>query len=157
MHEYNSDLPRFGRSISFGEGGHSEGVIGPGWSFQEGYGRWMIGGFSVLALPMPAGSNAADFILMLRVAPYTANGQIDCQRCTVVCGAEVVAEVNLAPWRWHRWIGFRISAEAVVSEKLAIIFVHPDAGSPQKFGIAPDSRELAIGVHEAVLLPVTRG
>jgi hypothetical protein len=155
-HQYNSDLPRFGRSISFCEGGHSEGVIGPGWSFQEEYGRWMIGGFSVLALPMPTGSNAADFILMLRVAPFTANGQIDCQRCTVVCGAEVVAEVNLAAAPRPRWIGFRISAEAVVSEKLAIIFVHPDAASPQKFGISPDSRELAIGVHEAVLLPVTQ-
>ncbi len=155
VHEYNSDLPRFGKSISFGESGHSEEVIGPGWSFQEDYGRWMIGGFSVLALPMPTGSNAADFILMLRVAPYTANGQIDCQRCTVVCGAETVAEVNLASWPRPSWIGFRISAEAVVSEKLAIVFVHPDAGSPQKFGISPDSRELAIGVHEAVLLPVT--
>ena len=43
----------------------------------------------------------------------------------------------------------------MVSEKLAILFVHPDAGSPQKFGISPDSRELAIAVHEAVLLPVT--
>jgi hypothetical protein len=53
------------------------------------------------------------------------------------------------------WIGFRIAAEAVVSEKLAILFVHPDAGSPQKFEIVPDSRELAIAVHEAVLLPVT--
>ncbi|WP_156751566.1 hypothetical protein [Mycobacterium sp. 1245111.1] len=155
VHEYNSDLPRFGRSISFGGSGHSEELIGPGWSIQEDYGRWMIGGFSVLALPMPTGSNAADFILMLRVAPYTANGLIECQRCTVVCGAETVAEMNLEPWPWPRWIGFRISAEAVVSEKLAIIFIHPDAGSPQKFGVSPDTRELAIGVHEAVLLPVT--
>ena len=146
---------QFGRSISFGESGHSEEVIGPGWSFQEDAYRWMTGGLSVLALPMPTESNAADFILMLRVTPYTAKGQIDCQRCTVVCGAETVAEVKLV---LPGWIGFRISAEAVVSEKLAILtFVHPDAGSPQKFGIAPDSRELAIAVHEAVLLPVTRG
>jgi hypothetical protein len=150
--ETNPDLPRFGRSISFGKNGHSEEVIGPGWSFQEDAYRWMTGRVSVLALPMPAESNAADFILMLRVTPYTANGQIDCQRCTVVCGAETVAEVKLV---LSSWIGFRISAEAVASEKLAILFVHPDAGSPQKFGIAPDSRELAIAVHEAVLLPVT--
>ena len=123
---------QFGRSISFGKSGHSEEVIGPGWSFQEDDYRWMTGGFSVLALPMPTESNAADFILMLRVTPFTANGQIDCQRCTVVCGAETVAEVKLV---LSSWIGFRISAEAVVSEKLAILFVHPDAGSPQKFGI----------------------
>jgi hypothetical protein len=127
-------------------------MIGPGWSLQEDNCRWMTGGFSVLALPIPMASNAADFILMLRVAPYTANGQIACQRWTVVCGAETVAEGKLTT---SSWIGFRISAEAVVSEKLAILFVHPDAGSPQKFGIAPDSRELAIAVHELVLLPVT--
>ena len=150
--ENNPDLPKFGRSISFGKSGHSEAVIGPGWFSQEDNCRWMIGGFSVLALPMPAESNAADFILMLRVTPYIVSGQIDCQRCTVVCGAETVAEVKL---RVPSWIGFRISAEAVVSEELAILFVHPDAGSPQKFGISPDSRELAIAVHEAVLLPVT--
>jgi hypothetical protein len=152
LFETNSDLSRFGRSISFGKRGRSEQVIGSGWSFQEAAYRWMVGGFSELALPMPAESNAADFILMLRVTPYTANGQIDCQRCTVVCGAETVAEVKLVT---PSWIGFRISAEAVVSEKLAILFVHPDAGSPQKFGISRDSRELAIAVHEAVLLPAT--
>jgi hypothetical protein len=148
----NLDAPRFGRSIFFGKGGPSKEVIGPGWSLQEDNCRWMTGGFSVLALPMPTESNAADFILMLRVTPFTANGQIDCQHCTVVCGAETVAEVKL---RMSSWIGFRVSAEAVVSEKLAILFVHPDAGSPQQFGISPDSRELAIAVHEVVLLPVT--
>ena len=143
---------QFGGWISFGESGNSKEVIGPGWSFQELAHRWMTGRFSVLALPMPPESNAADFILMLRVTPYLANGQIDGQRCTVVCGAETVAEVKLA---LSSWIGFRISAQAVVSEKLSILFIHPDAGSPQAFGIAPDSRELAIAVHEAVLLPVT--
>ena len=143
---------QFGRWISFGAGGHSEEIIGPGWSFQEDAYRWMTGRFSVLTLPMPTESNAADFILMLRVTPYIAKGQIDCQRCTVVCGAETVAEVELV---LPGWIGFRISAQAVASERLAILtFVHPDASS-QEFGIGPDSRELAIAVHEAVLLPVT--
>jgi hypothetical protein len=159
MQEYNPELPRFGRSISFGKSGHSEEVIGPGWSLQEDNCRWMTGISSVLALPIPTETNVADFILMLRVAPYTAKGQIDCQRCIVVRGAETVAEVKLRAAAYAErsgWIGFRISAEAVVSEKLEILFAHPDAGSPQKFGISPDSRELAIAVHEAVLLPVTQ-
>jgi hypothetical protein len=95
MPEYSPELPRFGRSISFGKSGHSEEIIGPGWSLQEDNCRWMTGISSVLALPMPTEINAADFILMLRVAPYTAKGQIDCQRCIVVCGAETVAEVKL--------------------------------------------------------------
>ncbi len=157
VQEDNSDLPRFGRSISFGKTGHSEEVIGPGWSVQEDNYRWMTGGFSVLALPMTTESNAANFILMLRVTPFTANGQIDYQRCTVVCGAETVAEVKLraAYAGSSSWIGFRITAEAVVSDKVAILFIHPDAGNPQKLGISPDCRELAIAVHEAVLLPVT--
>ena len=147
-------LPKFGRCFSFDKSGDSDDVIGPGWSVQEDAHRWMTGQFSVLALPMPTESKAADFILMLRVAPFTANGQIDCQRCTVVCGAETVAEVRLV-LPVPTWIGFRVSAKSVVSGKLAILFVHPDAGSPQQFGVAPDSRELAIAVHEAVLLPVT--
>jgi hypothetical protein len=151
LSENNTDLPRFGRSISFGESGHSMEIIGPGWSAEENF-SWMTGIFSVLALPMPTESDATDFILMLRVTPFTADGQIECQRCSVVCGAETVAEVKLVV---PSWIGFRVSAEAVVSEKLAILFIHPDAGSPQKFGMWDDSRELAIAVHEAVLLPVT--
>ena len=150
--EISLDLPPFGRSISFGKRGHSDEVIGSGWSFQEAACRWMTGGFSEFALQMPAESDAVDFIFMLRVTPHTANGQIDFQRCTVVCGAETVADVKLV---LSSWIGFRISAEAMVSNKLAIVFVHPDAASPEKFGISPDSRELAIAVHEAVLLPVT--
>jgi hypothetical protein len=151
----SDEMPRFGRSLSFGGSGHSEEVIGPGWSLQEDNCRWMTGVFSVLALPMPKESNAADFFLMLRVTPFLANGQIDFQRCIVVCGAEMVAEVKLGPLSWPSWIGFRISAEAVVSEKLAILFVHPDAASPQELGISADSRELAIAVSEVVLLPVT--
>jgi hypothetical protein len=149
--ESYSDLPNFGRSISFGRRGHSEEIIGAGWSIPEDACRWMTGSVSLLALPVPPESNAADFILMLRVTPYTADGQIDGQRCTVVCGAETVAEVKLVT---PSWIGIRISAEAAVAEKFVILFVHPDAESPQKFGISPDSRELAIAVHEAVLLPV---
>jgi hypothetical protein len=152
--ENGPGLSGFGKTISFGGSGHSEEIIGPGWSFQEGAHRWMTGGFSVLTLPMPAESDAADIILMFRVTPYLANGQIDCQHCTIVCGSKTVAEVRLQ-MSVPTWIGFRISAEMVVSEKLAILFVHPDAASPQKFGIGPDSRELAIAVHEAVLLPVT--
>ncbi len=156
-HYNNPDLPRFGRSISLGKSGHSKDVIGPGWSLQEDNCRWMTGGFSVLALPMPMESNAADFMLMLRVTPFTGNGQIDYQRCTVVYGAETVAKVKLraAYEGTPTWIGFRIAAEAVVSEKLAILFFHPDAASPQYFGISADSRELAIAVDEVVLLPVT--
>ena len=150
-----SGLRNFGGWFSFGRSGPSEEVIGPGWSYQEDAYRWMTGRFSVLAMPMPMRSNAADFILMLRVTPHTANGQIDCQRCTIVCGAETVAEVKLA-LPVPSWIGFRVPAEAVVSGTLAVLFVHPDAGSPQQFGISPDSRELAIAVHEAVLMPVTQ-
>src|ERR1700722_10708599 len=90
--EKKPDPPRCGRAISLGEGGKSDEVIGPGWSLQEDGCHWMTGRFSVLTLPMPTESNAADFILLLRVAPFAANGQVDCLRCAVVCGAETVAE-----------------------------------------------------------------
>src|SRR5262249_20320175 len=130
---------QFGRSISFGAGGNSEELIGTGWSPQELAYRWMTGRFSVLALPKE--SDANDFILMLRVTPYTVNGQIDFQRCTVIRGAETVAEVKIA---LPSWIGVRISAAWVASEMVEILFVHPDGASPQNLGIAPDSRELAI-------------
>lgn len=141
---------QFGDWISFGESGHSNDVIGSGWSFQENSCRWITGTYSVLAIPMPAERDAADYILMLRVTPYLANGQNDCQRCTVVCGTETVAEVTLV---LSGWIGFRIPAEAVDSEKLAISLVHPDAGSQPRAASA--ARELAIAVHEAVVLPAT--
>jgi hypothetical protein len=35
------------------------------------------------------------------------------------------------------------------------LFVHPDAGSPGNFGTTPDSGQLAIAVHETVMLPAT--
>ena len=153
--ENNLNLPRFGSSISFHESGQSEELIGPGWGLQENAYRWMTGRSSLLTLPIPPGSSTADFILMLRVRPYTANGQIAYQRCTVVCGAETAAELKLAQMPWPSWISFRLTAVTVVSEKLEILFVHPDAASPQEVGISADSRELAIAVYEVVLLPVT--
>lgn len=136
--------------IRFDRKGNSESFTSSGWSGAEAHHRWMTGGFSILSLPSLPVSDAA---MLIQVFPYTVGGHVDLQRCAVLSGEHVLAELELAQ---AGWVGVRIPASVVATNgprRLIITFIHPDAGCPKTQLGFDDERLLALAVRRIVVAP----
>jgi hypothetical protein len=136
--------------IRFGANGNSDRFVSTGWYSAEPGHRWTKGGFSILTLPLPT---VCDYAMLVQMFPYVVEGHVASQRCAVLCGEHVLAEMNLSQ---PGWVGVRVPAGVISAggpARLIITFIHPDAGCPKTQLGSEDARLLALGVRRIVVAP----
>jgi 2OG-Fe(II) oxygenase superfamily len=125
-------------TVDFAASGNSLRYLGEGWAEPEELHTWAVGSRSGLELPRPA--VRGSYVLACEVSPHCWPGMPDQRLAMAVNGCEVgrfrlrdgAALECLVPWP--------VLAE---SQKLSMVFLHPDAARPSAVSGSGDERELA--------------
>lgn len=139
-----------GEELRFRGAGARDDVLDSGWWFAEDFGTWSRGGFSRLrfALDTPI-DGPAQLSVGVRAPIAEAHPTV---RVDVIVNDHRVSRFTLdseTPATTH---GVRIPAEAIAGRTgVEVAFVVSPTAIPAELGLAPDPREIGIGLGELVL------
>lgn len=134
-------------TLTFGQGGNARPQLGEGWSHDEPELVWAVGQESRLNLARPVAR--ANYLLELRLFPYVDRDRLPSQRLAIEVNGEDLAGYTLTHAAVLECeIPERIAAK---SERLELIFKHPDAARPCELGDTTDDRPLAVAFRQCRL------
>lgn len=132
--------------IDFSSAGEGAAWLRNGWSNQESWGTWSIGGQQSLELDVRqlSADTAFDLVLAGRAYVTAAHPQ---QRIRVSINGEPVADAVVKYPQTVVSISSPLKPEWLQDGKLRLDLATPDAVSPKALGASADGRELALGLE----------
>lgn len=149
-----SDVASICRQVVFASGGLGVGWLRSGWSGNEAWGTWSLGDRALLSVDTHAVSRFKDGAILRIHAKILVNIQHPIQRVIVtVDGKQAASYLGKYPAN-QLTMDIPIAAVDVHgSQPVAVAFDLPDAISPAAIGMGSDTRQLALGMVEAEVLP----
>ena len=140
-------------TLTFGAGGNARPHLGDGWSRDEPALVWATGAESRLTLPRPIAE--ASYQLELTLFPYVHGTAAPSQSLAIeVNGEEVAAHTLMRGAVLECEISQHLAAR---SDRLEIVFRHPDAATPSALEGTNDTRFLALAFRQVRLFMEAAG
>ena len=131
-------------TLDFGASGNARPHLADGWARDEPALVWATGAESRLTLPRPAAE--ANYLLELSLVPYVFGTVVPSQRLAIeVNGEELAADTLTRGVVMKCEIPQRVAAR---SDRLEIVFRHPDAATPSVLEGTADTRLLTVAFRQ---------
>lgn len=144
------------RQVVFASGGLGVGWLRSGWSGPEPWGTWSLGDRALLSVDPHAVSRFEDGAILRIHAKILVNLQHPVQRVIVtVNGKQAASYLGKYPANQLTMDIPITAADVRGRQPVSVVFDLPDATSPAAIGMGNDTRQLALGLVEAKVLPPT--
>ncbi|TAN08190.1 MAG: phospholipid carrier-dependent glycosyltransferase [Rhodanobacteraceae bacterium] len=153
----DNDSPLRCDRVVFASGGMGVNWLRSGWSGQEPWGTWSLGKHAVMSIGGNAFAQFRGGAVLRLDAKVLVSAQHAVQHVIVkVNGTPVAAYTGSYPASELTMQIPIAAADIRGSQPVTVMFTLPDATSPAAIGIGADTRQLALGLIDARILPPTQ-